>query len=65
MSKITSNDIKILDIGCGKQKVTGSIGVDFNDSLSPDVVHNLNHFPYPFEDCEFDEVHILSTLFLF
>lgn len=64
MTKINSTQIKILDIGCGKQKVPGSIGVDFNDTLSPDIVHNLNHFPYPFEDNEFDEVHILSTLFL-
>jgi hypothetical protein len=64
MGKINSTQIKILDIGCGKQKVPGSIGVDFNDNFSPDVVHNLNHFPYPFEDDEFDEVYILSTLFL-
>ena len=55
---------KILDIGCGKSKVPGSIGVDFNPSISPDVVHDLNQFPYPFEDDEFDEVHIIDTLFL-
>ena len=63
MNNITSNGIKILDIGCGKEKVLGSIGIDFNNSFA-DVLHNLNHFPYPFEDSEFDEVHIRSTLFL-
>lgn len=58
------NEIKILDIGCGNRKVPGSIGIDFNENLSPDVVHDLNQFPYPFQDNEFDEVHIISTLFL-
>ena len=55
---------KILDIGCGKKKISGAIGIDFNSGLDADVVHDLNAFPYPFEDGEFDEVHILGTLFL-
>ena len=25
--------VKVLDIGCGKQKVSGAIGVDFNKNL--------------------------------
>ncbi len=54
---------KILDIGCGKNKVTGAIGVDFNPRFA-DVVHNLNCFPYPFQPDEFDEVYIKDTLFL-
>ena len=55
---------KILDIGCGKNKVYGSIGMDFNASIGADVVHDLNKFPYPFQANEFDEVYINSTLFL-
>jgi SAM-dependent methyltransferase len=55
---------KILDIGCGKSKVPGSIGVDFNENLGADVEHNLNVFPYPFQPDEFDEIHIRSTLIL-
>jgi len=46
------------------EKIPGSIGVDFNTSLSADVVHNLNLFPYPFKDDEFDEIHIIDTLFM-
>lgn len=42
----------------------GSIGVDINLSVGADVVHNLNQFPYPFEQDEFDEVHIRETLCL-
>jgi ubiquinone/menaquinone biosynthesis C-methylase UbiE len=61
--KLKDNNIKILDLGCGKQKVPGSIGIDFNSDFA-DVVHNLNQFPYPFDDEEFDEVHIRNTLVL-
>ena len=56
--------MKILDLGCGKLKVEGSIGVDFSDIHNPDIVHNLNEFPYPFKNNEFDEVHIMNTLCL-
>lgn len=56
--------MKILDIGCGKKKVLGAVGIDFNKSLAADVVHDLNSFPYPFEADEFDEVQIRNTLFL-
>ena len=56
--------MKKLDIGCGNKKVPGAIGIDFNPNLDADVVHDLNIFPYPFDDGEFDEVHILGTLFL-
>lgn len=55
---------KILDIGCGKKKVPGAVGIDFNGDLNVDVVHDLNVFPYPFMDASFDEVHIRSTLCL-
>lgn len=58
------NSIKILDIGCGNKKVPGSIGIDFNDNLSADIIHDLNKFPYPFHENEFEEIHIDSTLFL-
>lgn len=55
---------KILDIGCGTSKVCGAVGIDFNAYPGVDVVHDLNSFPYPFDDGEFDEVCIRDTLFL-
>ena len=58
------NEKKVLDIGCGKKKVSGAIGIDVNPELDADVVHDLNVFPYPFEDGYFDQVYILGTLFL-
>jgi len=47
-------DLKILDLGCGKKKTSGSVGVDFNKSSHADVIHNLDQFPYPFQNEEFD-----------
>jgi predicted SAM-dependent methyltransferase len=53
---------KILDLGCGKKKRTGAIGVDFNSRLEVDVVHDLNAFPYPFQEKEFEEIYLDNTL---
>lgn len=48
------NNKKIIDIGCGKVKLPGSIGIDYNNG---DIHHDLNVFPYPFEDNSFDVVY--------
>jgi predicted SAM-dependent methyltransferase len=48
---------KILDLGCGNKKKEGAIGIDINPCTNPDVVHDLNTFPYPFEDSTFDEIY--------
>jgi len=53
---------KILDLGCGKKKRAGAIGVDYSDRHDADVIHNLNVFPYPFMDEEFDEVYLDNVL---
>jgi SAM-dependent methyltransferase len=60
---------KELLIGCGnsrekKVKWTGSNGpfenvmtLDVDPGCNPDVIHDLNVLPYPFETDTFDEVH--------
>jgi predicted SAM-dependent methyltransferase len=53
---------KVLDLGCGNKKRSGAIGVDFNDRTDADVIHDLNIFPYPFEDSSIDEVFLDNTL---
>jgi SAM-dependent methyltransferase len=50
------NSIKILDIGCGVNKVAGAIGMDANPRTNADVIHDLDKPPYPFPDDEFDVV---------
>jgi SAM-dependent methyltransferase len=42
--------LKKLDLGCGKNKKTGFLGVDFSSDVGADIVHDLNVYPYPFED---------------
>lgn len=54
-----------LDLGCGKRKIDGATGIDFNSDTNADVVHDLTRFPYPFEDNYFEEIycrHILEHL---
>jgi len=53
---------KVLDLGCGNKKREGAIGVDFNGRTAADVIHDLNSFPYPFEDASFDEIYIDNCL---
>jgi SAM-dependent methyltransferase len=52
----TTQDKKILDVGCGRNKYPGAIGIDNNPLTDADVIHDLGQVPYPFADDEFDEV---------
>lgn len=54
--------MKILDVGCGMKKYKSDdpkdnvIGIDINKNSQADVFHDLNEFPWPFKDNEFDMV---------
>lgn len=56
------SSLKILDLGCGKKKRLGAIGVDYSDRHNADVIHNLNVFPYPFESNSIDQVYLDNVL---
>src|SRR5436853_6281407 len=47
---------RVLDIGCGANKVAGAIGMDVNPRTAADVIHDLDDLPYPFADDSFDDV---------
>ena len=47
---------RVLDVGCGTNKVPGAVGMDRNPRTEADVIHDLDDLPYPFSDDEFDEV---------
>ena len=53
---------KVLDLGCGKKRRAGALGVDFNAKTGADVIHDLNVFPYPLESEAFDEIYIDNVL---
>ena len=54
--------MKKLNLGCGEFKKNGYINLDMNKKVKPDVVHNLNKFPYPFKDNYFDLVEASHVL---
>jgi hypothetical protein len=45
-----------LNLGCGFNKPDGFVHVDMFDECQPDIVHNLETFPYPFEESSVDEI---------
>ena len=62
-------------IGCGNQREkkltfpdipsewSGQlITLDYEESCNPDVLHDLNQLPYPFDDNMFDEIHAYEVL---
>lgn len=53
---------KILDLGCGKKKRPGAIGVDYSDRHNADIIHDLNVFPYPLKENEFDYIYLDNVL---
>lgn len=46
--------MRCLDIGCGGAKQEGYVGIDIRALPGVDVVHDLERFPWPFSDNEFD-----------
>ena len=50
--------MKVIDLGCGPTRMEGAIGVDITPSENVDVVHDLNIYPWPFGDNEFDWVEM-------
>lgn len=65
MNVEVKKEIKRLDIGCGGNKIPGSVYVDIDPGANPDILHDLNKFPYPMEDNSYDEIyakHIIEHL---
>jgi predicted SAM-dependent methyltransferase len=54
--------MKSLDLGCGSRKQAEMVGIDINPRSQADVIHDLNRFPYPFEDSTFDEIYADNSL---
>lgn len=58
-------EIKKLNLGSGEDYKEGFVNVDWQPLTKADVEHNLNTFPYPFEDNHFDYIeafHVLEHL---
>lgn len=57
-----STATNILDVGCGRRKVPGAIGLDRVPLPSVDVVHDFNQMPYPFEENSFDTIYLTHAI---
>lgn len=65
LEKQYSGGYIILDVGVGNKKFPSSIGVDIRSHSQADVVHNLNEFPWPFDEKKFDLIlcrHVLEHI---
>ncbi len=49
---------RVLDLGCGRNKLAGALGVDQNPASQADLLCDLNAVPYPFRADSFDEIYL-------
>jgi SAM-dependent methyltransferase len=54
--------VRVLDVGCGVNKLAGAIGIDNNPRTRADVLCDLDHFPYPFRDSSFDRLRAIHVI---
>jgi len=53
---------RVLDIGCGRNKFPGAVGIDFAAAADLDVAHDLNEFPYPLQSNSFDVILLRNVI---
>jgi SAM-dependent methyltransferase len=53
---------RVLNLGCGRRHLPDAVNLDITPDTSPDVVHNLNVMPWPFEHEQFERVVMLDVL---
>ena len=54
--------MKKLNLGCGEDYKEGWINIDVNKNYKADIYSDINIFPYPFKNNEFDEVYASMIL---
>ena len=52
----------MLDVGCGRNKRPGAIGLDSNRDAAADVVGDINRGALPFRDSTFDRVELIHVI---
>jgi SAM-dependent methyltransferase len=53
---------RTLDVGCGKDKLPGAVGIDIAVGTDADIIHDLTVFPWPIAENSFDVVRLWSVI---
>ena len=54
--------MKKLNLGSGDKRIPGFLNVDKFNTFEPDVLHDLEIFPYPFLENEIEEIKLIHVL---
>lgn len=55
--------MRILNLGNGKDlSIAGAVRVDSNPDTYPDIVHDLNKIPWPFDEGAFDAIYCKDVI---
>lgn len=57
-----TNMLTKLNIGCGNEILKDYVNLDIVQLPGVDIVHDLNKFPWPFEDNRFEEIRMINVL---
>ena len=60
--EIDARKTPTLDVGCGNNKIPNAIGIDLVPGTQADIVHDLNVFPWPLDDNQFEFVRLWSVI---
>jgi SAM-dependent methyltransferase len=61
-SHLNLTDKATLNLGCGQKKLPHAVNVDITGATAPDLVHDLDQFPWPLPDNHFTEVIMSDVL---
>ena len=53
---------RCLDVGCGRDKIPGSTGIDIAVASEADIRHDLGVFPYPVESDAYDAIFCRNVI---
>ena len=53
---------RILDVGCGRNKYPGAVGIDRLPGTAADIVWDLDRFPWPVDASAFDQVRLIHVI---
>ena len=60
--EMKAHHVTALNLGCGRKHIEGAVNLDISASVTPDVVHDLNTRPWPFQSDSFEHVYAYDVL---